>query len=309
MRRRARIRWIVVSLWRAGQRWVSHECVDLSAAFAYFTLQSIFPLLLIALSVFANVIGKADSLEYLFSSLSPVLPPSALDLVETTLRGLVDQGFGAGLFGVVVLLVTASNAFLTLQRGADRLWEEWMPSPTQSQSFSFQAIQFIRSRLEAFMILLLLASLLLVEQVVVGFRQLPDELLATLQQFAPELSLVLRTGPVTRLGQILVPTLFLSLLALLLQRVLPSRRVPLRPLIPGSLLIGFSLTILNSVLSLSIISLGNRYQAYGVIGGVLVLTLWVWLVGLILYFGQCWSVELSLRLRQPAQGQPNLTSA
>mgnify|MGYP005689311497 FL=1 len=309
MRRRARIRWIVVSLWRAGQRWVSHECVDLSAAFAYFTLQSIFPLLLIALSVFANVIGKADSLDYLFSSLSPVLPPSALDLVETTLRGLVDQGFGAGLFGVVVLLVTASNAFLTLQRGADRLWEEWMPSPTQSQSFSFQAIQFIRSRLEAFMIVLLLASLLLVEQVVVGFRQLPDELLATLQQFAPELSLLLRTGPVTRLGQILVPTLFLSLLALLLQRVLPSRRVPLRPLIPGSLLIGFSLTILNSVLSLSIISLGNRYQAYGVIGGVLVLTLWVWLVGLILYFGQCWSVELSLRLRQPAQGQPNLTSA
>ncbi|QNJ15169.1 virulence factor BrkB family protein [Synechococcus sp. A18-46.1] len=300
MRRRARIRWIVVSLWRAGQRWVSHECVDLSAAFAYFTLQSIFPLLLIALSVFANVIGKADSLDYLFSSLSPILPPSALDLVETTLRGLVDQGFGAGLFGVVVLLVTASNAFLTLQRGADRLWEEWMPSPTQSQSFSFQAIQFIRSRLEAFMTVLLLASLLLVEQVVVGFRQLPDELLATLQQFAPELSLVLRTGPVTRLGQILVPTLFLSLLALLLQRVLPSRRVPLRPLIPGSLLIGFSLTILNSVLSLSIISLGNRYQAYGVIGGVLVLTLWVWLVGLILYFGQCWSIELSLRLRHPA---------
>jgi membrane protein len=288
---------------------VSHECVDLSAAFAYFTLQSIFPLLLIALAVVANVIGKAESLDYLFASLSPVLPPSALDLVETTLRGLVDQGFGAGLFGVVVLLVTASNAFLTLQRGADRLWEEWMPSPTQSQSFSFQAIQFIRSRLEAFMIVLLLASLLLVEQVVVGFRQLPDELLATLQQFAPELSLLLRTGPVTRLGQILVPTLFLSLLALLLQRVLPSRRVPLRPLIPGSLLIGFSLTILNSVLSLSIISLGNRYQAYGVIGGVLVLTLWVWLVGLILYFGQCWSVELSLRLRQPAQGQPNLTSA
>ncbi|QNI92751.1 virulence factor BrkB family protein [Synechococcus sp. BOUM118] len=309
MRRRARIRWIIVSLWRAGQRWVSHECVDLSAAFAYFTLQSIFPLLLIALAVVANVIGKAESLDYLFASLSPVLPPSALDLVETTLRGLVDQGFGAGLFGVVVLLVTASNAFLTLQRGADRLWEEWMPSQPQSQSFSFQAIQFIRSRLEAFMIVLLLASLLLVEQVVVGFRQLPDELLATLQQFAPELSLLLRTGPVTRLGQILVPTLFLSLLALLLQRVLPSRRVPLRPLIPGSLLIGFSLTILNSVLSLSIISLGNRYQAYGVIGGVLVLTLWVWLVGLILYFGQCWSVELSLRLRQPAKGQPNLTSA
>ena len=156
-----------------------------------------------------------------------------------------------------------------------------MPSPDQSKSFSLQAMQFVRSRLEAFMIVLLLASLLLVEQVVVGFRQLPDEFLATIQQFVPQLSPLLRAGPVTRLGQILVPTLFLSLLALLLQRVLPSRRVPLRPLVPGSILIGFSLTVLNSVLSLSIISLGNRYQAYGVISGVLVLTLWVWLVGLL----------------------------
>ena len=309
VRRRSRFRWVVISLWRAGQRWVSHECVDLSAAFAYFTLQSIFPLLLIALAVVANVIGQADSLDYLFNSLSPILPPAALDLVETTLRGLVAQGFGAGLFGVVVLLVTASNAFLTLQRGADRLWEEWIPSTDQSQSFSLQAMQFIRSRLEAFMIVLLLASLLLVEQVVVGFRQLPDEFLATIQQFAPQLSPLLSAGPVTRLGQILVPTLFLSLLALLLQRVLASRRVPLRPLIPGSILIGFGLTVLNSMLSLSIISLGNRYQAYGVISGVLVLTLWVWLVGLILYFGQCWSVELTMRLRGAAQGQPNLTSA
>ena len=309
VRRRSRFRWVLISLWRAGQRWVTHECVDLSAAFAYFALQSIFPLLLIAFSVVANVIGKADSLDYLFASLSPILPPAALELVETTLSGLVAQGFGAGLFGVAVLLVTASNAFLALQRGADRLWDEWMPSPDQSKSFSLQAMQFVRSRLEAFMIVLLLASLLLVEQLVVGLRQLPEELLATIQQFAPELSVLLRTGPVTRFGQILVPTLFLSLLALLLQRVLPSRRVPMKPLIPGSLLIGFSLTILNSVLSLSIVSLGNRYQAYGVISGVLVLTLWVWLVGLILYFGQCWSVELAMRRRSSIQGQPNLKSA
>ena len=85
VRRRSRFRWILISLWRAGQRWVSHECVDLSAAFAYFALQSIFPLLLIAFSVVANVIGKADSLDYLFASLSPILPPAALELVETTL--------------------------------------------------------------------------------------------------------------------------------------------------------------------------------------------------------------------------------
>ena len=43
----------------------------------------------------------------------------------------------------------------------------------------------------------------------------------------------------------------------------------------------------------SILSLGARFQAYGFIGGFLVLTLWVWLLGVILYFGQCWSVVIA----------------
>jgi membrane protein len=71
-------------------------------------------------------------------------------------------------------------------------------------------------------------------------------------------------------------------------------------------LIGLGLSLLNTVLSFSLFSLGNRFQAYGVIGGVLVLTLWVWLVGVIIYFGQCWSVELAAsRLKPLPQGDPN----
>jgi membrane protein len=68
--------------------------------------------------------------------------------------------------------------------------------------------------------------------------------------------------------------------------------------------------LLNVSLSLSLVSLGNRFQAYGVIGGVLVLTLWVWLVGVIVYFGQCWSVELAAsRMRPLSQEGPNQSMA
>ena len=305
MRRRARLAWILHSLWKAGQRWCQHECVDLSAAFAYFTLQSIFPLLLISLAVVARVFGRTESLEAVLSAVNPLLPPSAVDLVDSTFRGLVAQGFGAGLFGVVVLLLTASNAFLTLQRGSDRLWQDWSPRPTQPAPFSLQALQFVRSRLEAFVIVLMVALLIGVQQIVVGFRQLPVELLDGIRLWLPGLIDVVQAGSVSRFTQILVPITILSSLALLLQRVLPSRRVPLKPLLPGSILIGLALTILNNVLSLSLVSLGSRFQAYGVIGGVLVLTLWVWLVGVILYYGQCLSVELALRLRPRQQGDPN----
>ena len=305
MPRRLLVRRFGGQIWQACQRWNNSECVDLSAAFAYFVLQSFFPLLLIALSLAAGVFGETDSLDNVLVSVTQFLPPSATGLVDSTLRGLVDQGFGAGILGVVVLLLTASNAYLTLQRGADRLWSEILPEPAGGLSWWQQVMQFCRTRIEAFLTVLAISVLIIFQQLVLSIGQLPEEMLGILDGFIPGLMAFVRSSPILPLGRIVVPALILSLMAWLLQVVLPSRRVPIIPLIPGSLLIGFGLAFLNKILSLSIVSLGNRYQAYGVIGGVLVLTLWVWLVGVILYFGQCLSVELAaVRLANPRLGEP-----
>ena len=280
-------------LWHAGLRWSQCDCVDLSAAFAYFTLQSIFPLLLIALAVAAKVFGSTSGMDQVIDAITPLLPPSAVGVVESTLLGLVAQGFGAGLFGVALLVLAASNAYLTLQRGADRLWEEFLPQTTTVVPLKTQAIDFVRGRLEAFLIVVLAASLIVLEQIVFNLGRIPESLMASLLSMWPDAVVVLKTIPFLNVGHVIVPTLWLSLLSLLLQRVLPSRRVPWKQLIPGALLVGEALNVLNSAFSLSIISLGNRFQAYGVIGGVMVLTLWVWLIGVIHYFGQCLSVELA----------------
>ena len=306
MPRRLLVRRFGGQIWQACQRWNNSECVDLSAAFAYFVLQSFFPLLLIALSLAAGVFGETDSLDNVLVSVTQFLPPSATSLVDSTLRGLVDQGFGAGILGVVVLLLTASNAYLTLQRGADRLWSEILPEPAGGLSWWEQVMQFCRTRIEAFLTVLAISVLIIFQQLVLSIGQLPEDMLGILDGFIPGLMAFVRSSPILPLGRIVVPALILSLMAWLLQVVLPSRRVPIIPLIPGSLLIGFGLAFLNKILSLSIVALGNSYQAYGVIGGVLVLTLWVWLVGVILYFGQCLSVELAaVRLANPRLGEPN----
>ena len=301
MHQSLRLRYFWLSLWRAYQRWNDAECVDLSAAFAYYTLQSIFPLLLIALSVAARLYGQAESLDNVLSSISVVLPPSALNLVDSTLRGLVAQGAGAGVLGVIVLFLTASNAYFTLQRGADRLWNSILPSPNRSMAISVQIVDFLRARVEAFMMILLISVFIVLEQIVVGFRRLPEEFLENLKGVVPGLVSIINGSPVLPVAQIVVSALGLSFLVVLLLRVLPNRRVPIHSLVPGAILISLSLTLLNVILGLSIVSLGNRYQAYGVIGGVLVLTLWVWFVGVILYFGQCWSVELASATLKPSQ--------
>ncbi|MGB1621893.1 MAG: YhjD/YihY/BrkB family envelope integrity protein, partial [Synechococcus sp.] len=195
-----------------------------------------------------------------------------------------------------------------LQRGSDRLWQDLIPPPVSSPPLSIQAWRFLQNRLEAFVSVLFVSVLILIAQVFSGLGHLPTGLLLSLREVAPRLVDFLLRTPLFSASRFLGPMIWISLLALLLQRVLADRCVPWLALLPGSVLIGIGLTFLNEVLSLSIISLGSRYQAYGVIGGVLLLSLWVWLIGVIVYFGQCWSVELAASRMAPSSvGDPNRT--
>ena len=269
------LKWILKSLWGACERWSKSDCIDLSAAFAYYTLQSFFPILLISLSIASWFLGKQEGLDQqIIAIAAQLLPPSVVELVETTLFNLIDQGFGAGILGAMFLLFTAGNAYLSLQRGSDRLWEDEIPSKKVNAAWRVQASKFLRNRVEAFLIVFFIGFLMVLDQISANLRMIPSNVLENLSK-----------------SNNLISDLLLKLP--LLQALLPSRKVPLKPLLPGSFLIGIGLTTLNLAVSKSILSLGVRFQAYGFIGGFLVLTLWVWLLGVILYFGQFWSVVIA----------------
>ena len=309
MGRRSALSGFLRSLWQAYVRWCRYDCVDLSAAFAYYTLQSIFPLLLIVLSIVSWLLGRQVGLtDQIVDYTAGVFPPTVVALVQGTLVQLVRQGVGAGLLGAGVLLVTAANVYLTLQRGADRIWHGVLPEPPRDLPWKQQVWQFVRVRLEAFVVVLLIGLLIVIDQISANLRMVPAAALANFVQSLPWLQTVLGFVPVLTFGRFLVPSLGFAVMALMLQFLLPSRRVPLLPLIPGSVLIGVMLTVLNLAVSQSILSLGSRYQAYGVIGSVLVLTLWVWMIGVVIYFGQCWSAVIAKgRLR--LSGDPHMPLA
>jgi membrane protein len=286
--------WIIKSLWGACERWSKSDCIDLSAAFAYYTLQSFFPILLISLSIASWFLGKQDGLDQqIISVAAQILPPSVVELVETTLFKLIDQGFGAGILGAMFLLFTAGNAYLSLQRGSDRLWEDELPSRRINSAWQEQASRFLRNRIEAFLVVFFIGFLMVLDQISANLRMIPTTVLEKISNSSNFISEFIIKLPLLQVGQFALPLVGFSLMALLLQALLPSRKVPLKPLIPGSILIGIGLTTLTLAVSKSILSLGTRFQAYGFIGGFLVLTLWVWLLGVVLYFGQCWSVVIA----------------
>jgi len=173
--------WILKSLWGACERWSKSDCVDLSAAFAYYTLQSFFPILLISLSIASWFLGKQEGLDQqIIAIAAQLLPPSVVELVETPLFNLIDQGFGAGILGAMFLLFTAGNAYLSLQRGSDRLWEDEIPSKKVNPAWRVQASRFLRNRVEAFLIVFFIGFLMVLDQISANLRMIPSNVLENL---------------------------------------------------------------------------------------------------------------------------------
>jgi membrane protein len=293
--RRLRVAWLTYKLW------LRCDCIDLSAAFAFHTLQSFFPAVLIALAFASRVLGQDDVLqERVRIFLVQVIPSeAAIPLIEESLARFLRQGSGAGIVGVLLLLLNANNIYLTLQRGADRLW--WnRPSGLETLTRIKIVQRFIILRMKSLLILFLVGPLMILDQLIGNIRILGSTVLRRLiSDSLPESFSFL--GEFSTGADLLLSTLlgFVSMMVLLW--LLPSRPVPLRALIPGALLISSLSTMLTIILGRLLFVLGLRFQAYGVIGGILLLMFWLWVLGVILYFGQCLSVTLS----HPRRGGPS----
>ena len=290
-------------LWSASVLWLRCDCVDLSAAFAYHTLQSFLPALLIVLSLLSRFLGRdVDLLLRIQQQMAQLLPPASLPLFVQALQRFTRQGFGAGLLGVVLLVLSANNIYLTLQRGADRLW--WN-RPFDLPNLPWQVVlrRFLLLRLKAFVLLLAISLLISLDQLIshlrfFGFKVLRQWLLVSMPD---SLQWVVSVSSGV---DVLISLLIGCISSLLFLWLLPSRPIPLRPLLVPSVLVGVSVTILNLLLGRVLMAVGIRFQAYGVVGGVLILTLWIWLLGVILYYGQCLGVVLARRLRRGGRSTP-----
>ena len=108
--------WILKSLWGACERWSKSDCIDLCRiCILHASIILSYP------SDFSSIASWFQKTRGIRSTNNfnwyQLLPPSVVELVETTLFKLIDQGFGAGILGAMFLFFTAGNAYLSLQRG------------------------------------------------------------------------------------------------------------------------------------------------------------------------------------------------
>lgn len=255
----------------------------MGAALAYYALFSLFPILLVLLSVMGFLLGPAtDGFAQIMGFVEGTLPPAALETVEETLLQLNQRSVQAGTVGFLLLFFTASGVFGALDRSVDRIWKA-EETAVEGTSIRATATAFVMKKLFAFGLVLSTAALLFLSL-------LSNIAIRVVLQIVMQVNdsidfLHLNHLLIARALQIGSSVLTLSLAILLLLRFLPSTRTPWKDIWPGALLTAALLLLLQQLVSNSVIEIGGQYQSYGVIGGVMILLLWIYFTCQIFFLG------------------------
>ncbi|GAB4243716.1 MAG: YihY/virulence factor BrkB family protein [Elainellaceae cyanobacterium] len=263
-------------------KWQQDECLEMGAALAYYALFSLFPLILVMLSIFGLVVGPSTyAYEQLLLFAQINLPESAYAIVSNTLNQLNQSSARAGITGFVILLITASGFFGALNRSFEKIWRTQPHQPKRNVRAIAQNL--VLRRLFAFSLVLgavLLLFVSLLSNLVVGV------VLENLKKFSASVPFI-AIDDILLVSSVetLVAFLLLTLVVTTLFKILPSVWVTWRDVWLGGLITSMLLMLSHQLVGNSIISLGNRFQSYGVLGGVMVLLLWIYVISQIFFLG------------------------
>lgn len=269
---------------QTGLKWDRDNCPGMAAALSYYALFSLFPLLLVILSIVGALIGPdTEAFRYIQSMIVRDLPPDVQSMVVGTIIALNETSVGAGIVGFMLLFFAASTLFAILRQSVNKIWE----SPNRvsdAGSVPKMVLFLIVNKLVAYLLVLGTALLLLTSLVANIFIRIVLDLLSRFQetfawiQRVDELQL-------TRGLQIGSTIFILSLTLCVLFKVLPSVRPQWRDVWMGALMTAVLLAGLQQLATSSVVSVFNRFLSYGVIGSVMILMLWIFLACQIFFLG------------------------
>jgi membrane protein len=286
------------SLWdvlkRTVQEFREDNLTDWAAALTYYGVLSIFPLLI----VFVSIIGLigAPVTEPLLDNIGSIAPSEAKDILTSAVRELERSRGGAGILvivGVAGALWAASGYVAAFIRAANIVWDleegrpVWKTLP-------------LRVGVTLVLVLLLAASALIV--VFTG----------PLAERAGEVIGV--SGVAVTIWDIAkwpVLVLLVSLMIAILYYAAPNVRQPgFRWITPGGVVAVAIWIVVSAGFALYVAAFGSYNKTYGTLGAVIVFLVWLWLSNAAVLLGAEFTAELERRREieagHPAEKEPFL---
>lgn len=271
--------WVIVfktlyqnlrSLGRSSSRL---ELINRSASLSFYTMISVFPMIIVLVSVTTQFFPQARLEHKLLEILNETLPFEA-PLVVNNIKSLFHKKFGLSGFGLVALVISSQLLYVNFEKVINVILH------------SGRSRNFFQTRLISFVwlmaMLLILFSPVLVDMVGYMFRSvgLPLPVLSWLK---------LRTGYLL--------SGFLMFLVILL--LMPTRRVNMKRVILGGIFFTVALQLGKSLFKFFVQGNLSRYDlVYGSLSSLMIVMLWVFYFYNLLLITVYWAGRRSDSLEQ-----------
>ncbi|WP_413627033.1 YihY/virulence factor BrkB family protein [Fructilactobacillus vespulae] len=252
-----------------GQIFMKHlgmgNVSDSAVVFAYYTLMSLFPILILISGAVKIANGNPDHVMGFFGML---MPASIFQMLHPIIKSAFVDGSGSSNFfiGLVLAIWSSSSAMAAFQR-------------TVNLTYGFEKQSAFKNRVFSLIMMLFMVILLFIALILIGFSKSLVKLLGEVISISPQaLSLI----DLIRMPFILG---FLFIILVLLYFLVPSVKIKLRYTIAGALFSLVGLGLLSQLFSDVMREFFKNISAYKTLGSFIVVMIWLNLTGVILLIG------------------------
>lgn len=252
------------------EKGLDDDIFSLGAALAYYTVFSLAPLLLIAISVAGLVYGRDAVQGRLVGEIQGLIGQQGAQAVQTMLAHNWRSGSSvmATVIGIATILFGASGVFGQLQGSLNKIWEV-APKPNLGIK------GFLKSRFLSFGMVLGIGFLLLVSLIV-------SAALTAVSTYAT--GLVPSLNVLFSVLSFVISFAVIAFLFAMIFRYLPDAEISWEDVLVGAVATAFLFTIGKSLIGLYLGKSGVT-SAYGAAGSLVVILLWVYYSSQILFLG------------------------
>lgn len=281
LRALADVHLTALAIWRGFTGLYQSNDLTFAASIAYYSLLSLFPFFLLALSILASVtsndLDRASVLGFVLRYF-----PRQFDFVNTQLEAMQSAGIRLGVFGSVLMVWAAMGVFGAITSAVNHAWGvDKQPSFLKHKLMSFSMLVTAS--------LLLLIALLLVSAINVA----ESRWFAVIMARAPALFVL--QGWVIKSASTVI---FIVLVGLVFYFV-PNAAVRFRDVWVGAVITGFLWRIALAGFSRYVRDL-SRFSVHGSIAAVVVFLVWVYISAVIFLYGvEVTAAYARLRRRRP----------
>lgn len=266
-------------------QWIDDKAFKLSAAVSFYCLFSLFPVLIIIITVLGKIYGEKAVRGELVNAIGNIVGQRGAQTIQTLLGNVSSQGQEglAIVFGAIFIVISSIVVFVELKESLNVIWGV-EPKPGQSIK------NLLRDRLLAFAMVLCSGLLFLFFLI---WDSLLNALDSMLKAHIPQLL------PLIQWLNSIFLFIFLTVVFVLIFRILPDVKIKWRYLWIGALTTSFLFFIGRRLIGLYLRH-SDWVSIYGAAASLVVLLLWIYYSALIFFFGS----ELTQVIRQHYSREP-----